>query len=105
MKVRSGDDESHDSPWNPSHVGDCPTRQNEGNSSAGPSSEACGHITRLASIDSFDSKWYLVYPFGFSVARSCRLTPNNSLVLYVSLGNPHVVSVTGKNFWILGNLS
>ncbi|KAI4370687.1 hypothetical protein MLD38_019008 [Melastoma candidum] len=52
-------DESQDS-WNPSHVGDGPMRQNEGNSSGegGQSSESSSpHITRLASIDSFDSKW------------------------------------------------
>ncbi|KAK4786217.1 hypothetical protein SAY86_002906 [Trapa natans] len=52
--VYSGDD---DSSWNPSHAGDGSTRQNDGNSDAGPSSEASGHITRLASIDSYDSKW------------------------------------------------
>lgn len=35
-----------DSSWNPSHVGDGSARQTDG-----------GSVTRLASIDSFDSKW------------------------------------------------
>lgn len=59
-KVHSGEDDSHDSPWNHLHVGDSSARQNEGSSAGGSSSEASGHITRLASIDSFDSKWYLL---------------------------------------------
>ncbi|OIW01715.1 hypothetical protein TanjilG_05168 [Lupinus angustifolius] len=36
-------DDAHESSWNPSHIGE--------------SSEETGHISRLASIDSFDSKW------------------------------------------------
>ncbi|OWM87625.1 hypothetical protein CDL15_Pgr022738 [Punica granatum] len=64
--VHSGDNDSSDSPWNPTHVGDGSTKQNEGSSCAG-SSEVSGHITRLASIDSFDSKWQQFLDPGESV--------------------------------------
>nr|GMD57260.1 3-phosphoinositide-dependent protein kinase 2-like isoform X1 [Ipomoea batatas]GMD58883.1 3-phosphoinositide-dependent protein kinase 2-like isoform X1 [Ipomoea batatas] len=50
-----GDDQES---WNPSHVGDGSARTNDGNGGAS-SSETAGSITRLASIDSFDSKWYV----------------------------------------------
>ncbi|KAF1880184.1 hypothetical protein Lal_00022313 [Lupinus albus] len=48
-------EDGHESSWNPSHIGDSYARQLDGATS---SSEETGHITRLASIDSFDSKWY-----------------------------------------------
>ncbi|XP_048326033.1 3-phosphoinositide-dependent protein kinase 1 [Ziziphus jujuba] len=60
-------DDSHDSTWNPSHIGDCAVRQSEGNNAATSSSDASGHITRLASIDSFDSKWQQFLEPGESV--------------------------------------
>ncbi|XP_019440989.1 PREDICTED: 3-phosphoinositide-dependent protein kinase 2-like isoform X2 [Lupinus angustifolius] len=47
-------DDGQESSWNPSHTGDSYARQPDGATS---SSEETGHITRLASIDSFDSKW------------------------------------------------
>ncbi|GMN52807.1 hypothetical protein TIFTF001_021951 [Ficus carica] len=59
LEVHSNEgDECNDSSWNPSHIGDCGARQNEGSTGAPSSSDANAHITRLASIDSFDSKWY-----------------------------------------------
>ncbi|KAK7364929.1 hypothetical protein VNO80_13676 [Phaseolus coccineus] len=51
-----GADDVHDSSWSPSHIGDgfaASVRQFDG----ATSSDGTGHITRLASIDSFDSKW------------------------------------------------
>ncbi|GAB2276843.1 3-phosphoinositide-dependent protein kinase 2 [Dionaea muscipula] len=51
-----GPDDAPD-PWNPAHVGDGSARGNEGNGGPSSSSEGSAHITRLASIDSFDSKW------------------------------------------------
>lgn len=56
-------DEAHDSSWNPSHIGDGNARQGNGASS----SEGSGHVTRLASIDSFDSKWQQFLEPGESV--------------------------------------
>lgn len=62
MQSPDGDD-AHDSSWNPSHIGDGSARQLDGNTGATSSSEGIGHITRLASIDSFDSKWYSLTSF------------------------------------------
>ncbi|KAL9323648.1 hypothetical protein ACSQ67_008505 [Phaseolus vulgaris] len=48
-------DDVHDSSWSPSHIGDgfaASVRQFDG----AKSSDGTGHITRLASIDSFYSK-------------------------------------------------
>ncbi|PPD96969.1 hypothetical protein GOBAR_DD06025 [Gossypium barbadense] len=50
-----GDDHS-DSSQNSTHLQNGSGRQNDGPLSA----ESSGHITRLASIDSFDSKWYFL---------------------------------------------
>ncbi|CAN4115018.1 unnamed protein product [Withania somnifera] len=50
----SGDEQ--DPSWNPSHIGDGSIRPNDGNGGAASTSEV-GSVTRLASIDSFDSKW------------------------------------------------
>lgn len=60
--VQSVEGGSRDNSWNPSHIGDGAVRQIEGSSGATSSSEASGHVTRLASIDSFDSKWYPLNP-------------------------------------------
>ncbi|KAI8008851.1 3-phosphoinositide-dependent protein kinase 2 [Camellia lanceoleosa] len=57
QKAHSSDsDDVQDSSWNPSHIGDGSTRQHDGNGGSASSSDA-GHVTRIASIDSFDSKW------------------------------------------------
>ncbi|KAB1225295.1 3-phosphoinositide-dependent protein kinase 1 [Morella rubra] len=53
----SDGDDAQESPWNPSHIGDSSTRQADGNCGSVSSSDGSGLITRLASIDSFDSKW------------------------------------------------
>lgn len=66
--VQSVEGDSRDNSWNPTHIGDGAAKQNEGNSGATSSSEGSGHVTRLASIDSFDSKWYSLHPcFAFSI--------------------------------------
>lgn len=62
-QVQSG--ESDEPPWNPSHIGDSLLTQNDGNVGASSSTEGTAHITRLASIDSFDSKWYWLKTFCF----------------------------------------
>ncbi|XP_062091912.1 3-phosphoinositide-dependent protein kinase 2 isoform X2 [Humulus lupulus] len=67
LEAQSGESDDHDSSWNPSHIGDCGARQIEGNAGATSSSEGSSHITRLASIDSFDSKWQQFLDPGESV--------------------------------------
>ncbi|CAN1318876.1 3-phosphoinositide-dependent protein kinase 2 [Linum perenne] len=56
--------QSGDESWNPTHVGDC-SGPNEGYVHALSSTE--GSITRLASIDSFDSRWQQFLDHGESV--------------------------------------
>ncbi|GMH11238.1 hypothetical protein Nepgr_013079 [Nepenthes gracilis] len=51
--------------WNPTHIGDGSAKPNDG--SGGPSSLESCNITRLASIDSFDSKWQQFLDPGESV--------------------------------------
>lgn len=55
------DYDSQDTSWNLTHFGGSPAHQHvtpEGNAGATSSSETQSHISKLASIDSFDSKWY-----------------------------------------------
>ncbi|XP_013584902.1 PREDICTED: 3-phosphoinositide-dependent protein kinase 2-like [Brassica oleracea var. oleracea] len=61
---QSASPERDGSPWNPTHVGDASAMQNNGPSST---SESSGSITRLASIDSFDSRWQQFLEPGESV--------------------------------------
>ncbi|KAK6144701.1 hypothetical protein DH2020_021521 [Rehmannia glutinosa] len=65
-RVQSTSSEDQDSSWNPSHVGDSSVNTNDGNGGFASASEA-GSITRLASIDSFDSKWQQFLEPGESV--------------------------------------
>lgn len=53
-------DDAQDSTWNLYHVGDGCHQQSASpdESSGATSSDGSSHITRLASIDSFDSRWY-----------------------------------------------
>ncbi|XP_076888313.1 3-phosphoinositide-dependent protein kinase 1-like [Bidens hawaiensis] len=52
----SGGDDGPDSSWNPTHIGDVIGTTNNTVADATSSSDI-GNITKLASIDSFDSKW------------------------------------------------
>ncbi|URE03749.1 3-phosphoinositide-dependent protein [Musa troglodytarum] len=59
-KDTSVDYDSQDTSWNPTHVGGAPSHQQgipDGSPVATSSFEPQSHISRLASIDSFDSKW------------------------------------------------
>lgn len=51
--------------WDPSHVGDgsCQGNVDGGNSGAPSSSKAAPNLKQLASIDSFDSKWFACLHF------------------------------------------
>lgn len=60
-------DDGHGSPWNLTHIGDSSATQNEGHGAPSTSSESSGSITRLASIDSFDSRWWGHLSFIFSL--------------------------------------
>jgi hypothetical protein len=83
-QVQSGDsDHDSGSPYNPTHAGDSSLTQNDGNAGVSSSAEATAHITRLASIDSFDSKWYWLNTF-YSMHMSCLYTCPFSASLYQS---------------------
>ncbi|CAA2938728.1 3-phosphoinositide-dependent kinase 2-like [Olea europaea subsp. europaea] len=56
MEPKSDVGEDQDSLWNPAHIGDGSAKTTGGSGGATSTSEA-GSVTRLASIDSFDSKW------------------------------------------------
>ncbi|XVF20701.1 hypothetical protein REPUB_Repub12eG0025100 [Reevesia pubescens] len=60
-------DEHHDSSWKPIYIGDGSATQIDGNVGASSLAESSGHVTRLASIDSFDSKWQQFLDQGESV--------------------------------------
>ncbi|CAA0829281.1 3-phosphoinositide-dependent protein kinase 2 [Striga hermonthica] len=65
-RARSTSSEDQEPSWNPSHVGDGSLILNDANGGFASPSEV-GSITRLASIDSFDSKWKLFLEPGESV--------------------------------------
>ncbi|KAJ6892543.1 hypothetical protein NC651_025673 [Populus alba x Populus x berolinensis] len=82
--VQSGDsDHDSGSPYNPTHAGDSSLTQNDGNAGVSSPAEATAHITRLASIDSFDSKWYWLNTF-YSMHMSCLYKCPLSASLYKS---------------------
>ncbi|KAM0946305.1 putative protein kinase AGC-PDK1 family [Dioscorea sansibarensis] len=56
----SYEDDNDESTWNLTHTGGAPVHQpalSDGNGGATSSSDTQSHLSRLASIDSFDSKW------------------------------------------------
>ncbi|GER28909.1 3-phosphoinositide-dependent protein kinase [Striga asiatica] len=66
IQAQSTSSEDQEPSWNPSHVGDGSVILNDANGDFASASEV-GSITRLASIDSFDSKWKLFLEPGESV--------------------------------------
>ncbi|KAK8691727.1 hypothetical protein V6N13_075226 [Hibiscus sabdariffa] len=65
--AHSSDSDDHtDSSQNPTHIRYGSGRQNDGNSGSS-STDSSSHITRMASIDSFDSKWQQFLDPGESV--------------------------------------
>lgn len=58
FQAQSGEgDHNDESSMNPTNAGDGSVRQSDGNLGAS-AAEATASVTRLASIESFDSKWY-----------------------------------------------
>ncbi|MQL72776.1 hypothetical protein Taro_005108 [Colocasia esculenta] len=69
-----GEDDVQDSTWNLSHIGDIPLNQHaaQDGSSGATTSEAHPHLSKLASIDSFDSKQEFLEP-GESIVMISKL--------------------------------
>lgn len=97
----SGGDDSQDS-WNPSHVGDGSARQIDGNSGGSSS------ITRLASIDSFDSKWQQFLEHGESVLMISMVKKLQKLtskkVQLILTDKPKLVYVDPSKLVVKGNI-
>ncbi|PHU22528.1 3-phosphoinositide-dependent protein kinase 1 [Capsicum chinense] len=101
----SGEDQ--DSSWNPSHIGDGSARTNAGNGGATSSSEA-GSITRLASIDSFDSKWKQFLEPGESVLMISNVKKLQKLtskkVQLILTNKPKLIYVDPSKLVFKGNI-
>ncbi|KAI4384070.1 hypothetical protein MLD38_009838 [Melastoma candidum] len=108
-KIRSPERDDSQESWNPSHVGDGSMRQNDGNSgAAGPSSESSPHITRLASIDSFDSKWQQFLDPGESIIMISNLKKLRKLtskkVQLILTNKPKLIYVDPAKLLAKGNI-
>uniref|UniRef100_A0A5B6Z5R9 non-specific serine/threonine protein kinase n=1 Tax=Davidia involucrata TaxID=16924 RepID=A0A5B6Z5R9_DAVIN len=106
-KAQSSESDDQDSSWNPSHIGgDGSARQNDGNGGAG-SSEA-GSITRLASIDSFDSKWQQFLEPGESVLMISMVKKiqklTNKKVQLILTNKPKLIYVDPSKLLVKGNI-
>ncbi|KAK2969474.1 hypothetical protein RJ640_022188 [Escallonia rubra] len=103
----SGSDDVEDTSWNPSHMGDGSTRVTDGNSGAASSSEAA-HITRLASIDSFDSKWQQFLEPGESVLMISMVKKvqklTNKKVQLILTNKPKLIYVDPSKLVVKGNV-
>ncbi|XP_030965653.1 3-phosphoinositide-dependent protein kinase 1 [Quercus lobata] len=97
-----------DSSWNPSHTGDGSDRQADGNCGAASSSEGSGHITRLASIDSFDSKWQQFLDPGESVLMISMVKKIQKLtskkVQLILTNKPKLIYVDPSKLIVKGNI-
>lgn len=100
-------DHSHD-PWSPAHVGDGSLKANDGNSGASSSSEGSSHITRLASIDSFDSKWQQFLEPGESVLMISMVRKMQKLsskkVQLILTNKPKLIYVDPSKLVVKGNI-
>ncbi|KAF5948057.1 hypothetical protein HYC85_014014 [Camellia sinensis] len=103
----SDSDDVQDSSWNPSHVGDGSTRQHDGNGGSASSSDA-GHVTRIASIDSFDSKWQQFLEPGESVLMISMVKKiqklTNKKVQLILTNKPKLIYLDPSKLVVKGNI-
>ncbi|XP_009368960.1 3-phosphoinositide-dependent protein kinase 1-like [Pyrus x bretschneideri] len=110
LALETGSDkgDSRDNSWNPLHIGDGAAKQNEGNSGATSSSEGSGHVTRLASIDSFDSKWQQFLEPGESVLMISMVKKIQKLtskkVQLILTNKPKLIYVDPAKLIVKGNI-
>ncbi|KAK4493371.1 hypothetical protein RD792_017732 [Penstemon davidsonii] len=106
-RPQSSGSEDQDSSWNPSHVGDGSARTNDGNGGGASASEA-GSITRLASIDSFDSKWKQFLEPGESVLMISMVKKlqklTNKKVQLILTNKPKLIYVDPAKLVVKGNI-
>ncbi|OIT02134.1 PREDICTED: 3-phosphoinositide-dependent protein kinase 2-like [Nicotiana attenuata] len=101
----SGDEQ--DPSWNPSHIGDGSVRPSDGNGGGASTSET-GSITRLASIDSFDSKWKQFLEPGESVLMISMVKKiqklTNKKVQLILTNKPKLIYVDPSKLVVKGNI-
>ncbi|XP_073020009.1 3-phosphoinositide-dependent protein kinase 2-like isoform X1 [Primulina eburnea] len=99
--------EDQDSSWNPSHVGDGSAKLNDVSIGTTSVSEA-GSITRLASIDSFDSKWQQFLEPGESVLMISMVKKlqklTNKKVQLILTNKPKLIYVNPAKLVVKGNI-
>ncbi|KAM1019679.1 hypothetical protein ACFX2J_040879 [Malus domestica] len=108
LETGSVEGDSRDNSWNPTHIGDGAAKQYEGNSGATSSSEGSGHVTRLASIDSFDSKWQQFLEPGESVLMISMVKKIQKLtskkVQLILTNKPKLIYVDPAKLIVKGNI-
>ncbi|XP_038993146.1 3-phosphoinositide-dependent protein kinase 1-like isoform X3 [Hibiscus syriacus] len=101
-------DDYDDSSWNPTHIGDGLAQKNDGIVSASSSAESSGHITRLASVDSFDSKWQQFLDPGESVLMISMVKKLQKLsskkVQLILTNKPKLIYVDPSKLVVKGNI-
>ncbi|ESQ40363.1 hypothetical protein EUTSA_v10013385mg [Eutrema salsugineum] len=99
---------THGSPWNPTHVGDSSATQNDGHGAPSTSSESSGSITRLASIDSFDSRWQQFLEPGESVLMISAVKKLQKItskkVQLILTNKPKLIYVDPSKLVVKGNI-
>ncbi|CAA7033923.1 unnamed protein product [Microthlaspi erraticum] len=101
-------DYTHGSPWNPTHIGDSSATQNDGHVPPSTSSESSGSITRLASIDSFDSRWQQFLEPGESVLMISAVKKLQKItskkVQLILTNKPKLIYVDPSKLVVKGNI-
>ncbi|GAB4836330.1 3-phosphoinositide-dependent protein kinase 2 [Ancistrocladus abbreviatus] len=105
--VHSNGDEDGPDAWNPTHTGDVLDKLTDGSGGAS-SSEGTGHITRLASIDSFDSKWQQFLDPGESVLMISTMKKMQKLsskkVQLILTNKPKLIYVDPSKLLVKGDI-
>ncbi|OVA17887.1 Protein kinase domain [Macleaya cordata] len=98
LALETGESDGHDSGWNQSH---------DGNSGGTSSSEVSGPIPRLASIDSFDSRWQQFLDPGECVVMISTLKKvqklTNRKVQLILTDKPKLICVDPAKMMLKGN--
>ncbi|KAH0907935.1 hypothetical protein HID58_039762 [Brassica napus] len=97
------------SPWNPTHIGDSSAAHNDGHSAPStPSESSSGSITRLASIDSFDSRWQQFLEPGESVLMISAVKKLQKItskkVQLILTNKPKLIYVDPSKLVVKGNI-
>ncbi|XP_051120024.1 3-phosphoinositide-dependent protein kinase 2 [Andrographis paniculata] len=105
--AHSTEGEDQDSSWNPSHVGDYSPQVNDVYAGAASASEA-ENITKLASIDSFDSNWKQFLEPGESVLMISNVKKLQKLtskkVQLILTNKPRLIYVDPAKLVVKGNI-